>query len=73
MTLDATGNAPNRFIRCAGLTPGAMYREEDSGWVYSANALMSQGLPMPKITVPGLSHQVIPGEYEAFQIHLCKV
>lgn len=49
------------------------YREEDSGRVYSANALMSQGLPMPKITVPGLSHQVIPGEYEAFQIHLCKV
>lgn len=73
VTLDATGNAPNRFIRCAGLTPGAMYREEDSGRVYSANALMSQGLPMPKITIPGLSHQVIPGEYEAFQIHLCKV
>lgn len=73
VTLDATGNGPNRFIRCAGLTPGANYRDEDSGMVYSANALMSQGLPMPKITVPGLSHQVIPGEYEAFQIHLCKV
>lgn len=63
VTLDTTGNAPNRFIRCAGLTPGACYREEATGMVYSANALMTQGLPIPA----GL------GEYEAYQVHLCRV
>lgn len=73
VTLDATGNAPNRFIRCAGLTPGANYRDEESGIVYSANALMTQGLLMPKMEIPGLPFKVHPGEYDAFQIHLKKV
>ncbi len=71
VTLDATGNSPNRFIRCAGLVPGANYRDPESGRVYSANALMSQGMPLP------LYHtrygDVAPGEYTAFQIHLQRV
>jgi len=73
VTLDVTGNGPNRFIRCAGLTPGAVYRDEESGAKYAANALMSQGLPTPQMEIPGLPFKVTPGEYQAFQIHLCKV
>ena len=41
-----------------GLTPGAMYRDEESGRVYPADALMEAGLPMPTPT----------GEYEALQV-----
>lgn len=63
VTLNVIGNGPNRFIRCAGLTPGANYRDAESGSVYSANALMSQGL-----LIPGTL-----GEYEAYQLHLCRV
>lgn len=63
VTLDVTGNGPNRFVRCAGLTPGASYRDEATGMIYSANALMAQGL-----LIPGNL-----GEYEAYQLHLCRV
>ncbi len=73
VTLDTTGNSPNRYIRCAGLTPGANYRDEESGQLYSANALMAQGLPMPLGQVPGLPYRFAPGEYEAFQIHLSRI
>ena len=71
--LEATGNAPNRFIRCMGLTPGASYRDEESGTVYSANALMSQGMPVPMVSVPGLPFKLSPCEYDAFQIYLKRV
>ena len=71
VTLSTTGNSPNRFIRCAGLTPGASYRDEETGRVYPANALMAQGLPMPSFRPrPGAPR---PGEYDAFQVHLCRV
>ena len=73
VVLDATGNSPNRFIRCMGLTPGASYRDEASGRVYDANALMAQGLPMPTVPHPRWPVQVVPCEYDAFQIHLCKL
>lgn len=63
VTLDTTGNKPNRFLRCAGLIPGALYRDEASGIVYDANALMTQGLPLT----------LISGEYNAAQIHLCRL
>ena len=73
VVLDATGNCPNRFIRCMGLTPGASYRDEASGLVYDANALMAQGLPMPTIPHPRWPIQMVPCEYDAFQIHLRKL
>ena len=73
VVLDATGNSPNRFIRCMGLTPGASYRDEASGRVYDANALMAQGLPMPTVPHPHWPVQVVPCEYDAFQIHLRKL
>lgn len=73
VTLDSTANCANRFVRCAGLLPGVQYRDTESGMVYDANALMSQGLPMPKMEIPGVPFKVTPGEYEAFQIHLCRV
>lgn len=65
VTLDVTVDGPNRFIRCAGLIPGAVYRDEESGREYDANALMAQGLPIPT--------EMPHGEYQAAQIHLCKV
>lgn len=73
VTLDSTGNGPNRYVRCAGLTPGANYRDEASGKVYPANALMNQGLPVPLMQIPGTSYTFAPPEYQAFQIHLCRV
>ena len=73
VVLDSTGNGPNRFIRCQGLTPGASYRDEESGLVYDANALMAQGLPMPTVPHPHWPVRVTPSEYDAFQIHLRRV
>lgn len=63
VTLDVTGNGPNRFVRCAGLTPGANYQDTESGRIYNANALMAQGL-----LIPGTL-----GEYEAYQLHLRRI
>ena len=71
--LNTTGNCPNRYIRCAGLTPGATYINEATGDVYSANALMTIGLPMPRVMRPGTFWWSNAGEYDAFQIHLCRV
>lgn len=73
VVLDSTGNSPNRFVRCMGLTPGASYRDEESGMVYDANALMAQGLPMPMVQHPRWPVKVTPSEYDAFQIHLVRV
>ncbi len=72
VTLDATGNGPNRFVRCAGLDPEAFYKDEESGNVYAASALMTIGLPMPRIKLPGIPWNPTPGEYESFQIHLIR-
>lgn len=71
--LDATGNSPNRFIRCRGLTSDANYRDEKNGTVYPSNALMFQGMPLPGIHLPGVPYAVPPGAYSAFQIHLRRV
>ena len=40
-------NMPALYVRPRGLTPGAMYRDLDSGLVYPADALMDMGLPLP--------------------------
>ena len=52
------GNRPVTYVRLQGLSSGAVYRDEESGKTYPADALMEAGLPMP---VPF-------GEYGATQI-----
>ncbi|MCR4951358.1 MAG: alpha-galactosidase [Solobacterium sp.] len=73
VTLDVTGNKPNRFIRCAGLDPDASYRDDETGMVYSGNLLMSTGLLMPMRAVEGHNLVTTPPEYDAFQIHFTKI
>lgn len=72
VTLDVTGNGPNRFVYCMGLEPGAIYKDADTDICYPANALMTQGLPLPAAKHPVLNSKSHPAEYTAFQIHLIK-
>ena len=58
VNLEIHGNRPITYVRMRGLESGAMYRDEESGRIYPADALMQAGLPMP---VPA-------GEYTALQI-----
>ncbi|MGX8698331.1 MAG: alpha-galactosidase [bacterium] len=73
VTLDVTGNSPNRFIRCMGLTPGARYRDEETGAEYAANALMAQGFPLPTAWHPGATRRMAPNEYTSLQLHLKRI
>lgn len=57
------GNMPNVYISVRGLECGCLYRDEESGAVYSADALAEIGLP---VTVP-------MSEYAAFRWHLKRV
>ncbi len=52
-------NRPVSYVRLRGLTSGALYKEEISGKIYPADALMETGLPMP----------IEMGEYLAYQWH----
>lgn len=61
--LQIHANRPVTYIRLRGLTPGAMYKDERSGQVYPADALMQAGIPMP----------IEMGEYRAYQWHLTRV
>ena len=72
VTMDVAANGPNRFVYCMGLEPGAIYADADSGICYPANALMTQGLPMPTRIDPLRGVKIRPTEYQAFQIHLVK-
>ena len=72
VTLDATGNGPNRFVYCMGLEPGAVYKDADTGICYPANALMTQGMPVPAVRHPVHHKKGHAAEYTAFQIHLIK-
>ena len=72
VTMDVAANGPNRFVYCMGLEPGAIYADADSGICYPANALMTQGLPMPTRIDPLRGVKTRPTEYQAFQIHLVK-
>lgn len=54
------GNMTIPYICLRGLTPGAFYRDDDTGKVYPADALMESGWPVP----------VDGGEYSACQMHL---
>ncbi len=60
VTLDTHCNSPVNYVRFKGLKADAVYRDENSGKSYSGAALMSAGYPIP----------VIPGEYNAFVLHL---
>ena len=37
-----------QYIRLRGLTPGALYRDRESGRIFGADALMDMGLPLPQ-------------------------
>jgi len=63
VNLEIRGNRPVTYVRMRGLQSGAMYRDEESGRVYSSDALMCAGLPMP----------APKGEYGALQIHFTKI
>lgn len=72
VTLNASGNGPNRFIRCRGLEEGAVYKNEETGETFPANALMFQGFLMPQVQTTFPPFKAFPGEYQAFQIHLIR-
>ena len=54
------------------IEPAALSADADSGSCYPANALMTQGLPMPTRIDPLRGVKTDPTEYQAFQIHLVK-
>ncbi len=60
VTLTTHANAPVNYVKCKGLHPDKMYRNEKDNTVYNGNALMHAGLPIA----------VEPGEYRGIQIHL---
>ena len=53
------GNMPVTYIRLKGLKENCMYREAESGKVYSAEALMEVGIPLP----------LEMGEYQSYQMY----
>lgn len=57
---DIHGNMTVDYVRLQGLIPGRMYRSEESGRLYPADALMETGMPIP----------VEYKAYRAYQIHL---
>ncbi|MCQ2981707.1 MAG: alpha-galactosidase [Treponemataceae bacterium] len=46
VSLEAHANRNACYIKCAGLKPGVMYREEQSGMLYPSEALMYVGFPV---------------------------
>ncbi len=63
VALECHGNPVNYYVKLKGLDRSALYRDSDSGRIYPGGALMTAGLPVPRPEV----------EYEAWQIHLCRV
>ena len=61
--LEVHGNMTVNYVRLRGLTKNLFYRDEASGKVYPANALMQIGFPLP----------VEMGEYQSYQYHLVRV
>ena len=45
--LEVEGYGVANYVVPRGLTPGASYRDLDSGVVYPADALMDMGFPLP--------------------------
>lgn len=61
--LEIHGNMTPVYVRMKGLEEGAFYREEKSGRLYPAEALMEAGYPMP----------LELGAYQAYQYHFVRV
>ena len=57
--LEVHGNMTVDYVKLKGLKSGCMYREQVSGRLYSADALMEAGIPLPAAF----------GEYEAHQLY----
>lgn len=62
VTMDTHCNAPVNYVKLKGLEEQAVYREENSGEVYTGAALMYAGLPVPAMM----------GEYQAVQLHFIR-
>ncbi len=60
--LEIHGNMTPSYVKPDGLERGKMYRDEATGKIYPADALMEIGLPLP----------IEFGEYQAYQIHLVR-
>ena len=63
VNLEIHGNRPVTYIRMQGLESGSSYRDEESGRIYPADALMEMGLPMPAPF----------GDYGSLQIRFTKI
>ena len=61
--LEIHGNMTVNYVRLRGLKKDCFYKDEETGAVYPANALMQIGLPVP----------VEMGEYRSYRWHLVKV
>jgi alpha-galactosidase len=61
--LEVHGNMTVNYVRLRGLKKDCFYRDEETGKVYPANALMQIGLPVP----------VQMGEYRSYRWHFVKV
>jgi len=62
VTLDTHCNAPVNYVKMQGFDAEEVYKDEFTGKEYSGAALMHAGWPIPNI----------PGEYNAFQLHLVR-
>ena len=63
VNLEIHGNRPVTYIRMQGLESGSSYRDEESGRIYPADALMEMGLPMPAPF----------GDYGSLQVRFTKI
>lgn len=59
VTLTIHANSPVNYVKCKGLKADKTYICEENGAKYPGSALMSVGVPVP----------VVPGEYNAWQMH----
>ncbi|MDO4334044.1 MAG: alpha-galactosidase [Eubacteriales bacterium] len=57
------GNMTANYVRLKGLTEGGVYREQESGKVYAAEALMEAGIPLP----------IQMGDYRAYQMYFTRI
>lgn len=63
VTLTIHGNATVKYVRFKGLDSNVKYRVVDTDVIYSGNALMNGGIPIPHME----------DEYQSLQIHLKQI
>ena len=61
--LEIHGNMTVNYVRLKGLKSGRLYQDQKSGKVYSADALMEVGVPLP----------LKLGEYQTYQYYFRKL